>query len=375
MATGDPVSVKENEYAIIETAYQKGWVQPCPPPARTGKSVAVVGSGPAGLAAADLLNKRGHSVTVYERDDRVGGLLMYGIPNMKLEKQVIDRRADILKAEGIRFVTGCDVGRDIPARQLADQYDALVLACGAKEARDLPVEGRDAQGIYFAVDFLSAVTKSLLDSDFADGACPTAQGKDVLIIGGGDTGNDCVGTSIRQGCASVTQLEMMPCPPTERAENNQWPEWPRVLKVDYGQEESIAVFGKDPREYQTTVKSFYKDEKGQVSGARIARLAPQKDEATGRTLMVPTGEEYDLPCQLVLIAAGFTGCEEYLPQDLGLERTTRGTLADRDYATALPKVFTCGDMRRGQSLVVWALREGTEAAAAVDRYLMGYTNL
>lgn len=375
MATRDPVSVKENEYAIVETAYEKGWIRPCPPPTRTGKSVAVVGSGPAGLAAADLLNKRGHSVTVYEREDRVGGLLMYGIPNMKLEKQVIDRRVDIMKEEGVRFITSCDVGRDIPAQQLMDQYDAVVLACGAKEPRDLAVEGRDAGEIYFAVDFLSAVTKSLLDSGLTDGACPTAKDKDVLIIGGGDTGNDCVGTAIRQGCSSVTQLEMMPCPPTQRAPGNDWPQWPRVLKVDYGQQESIAVFGKDPREYQTTVKAFYKDENGKVSGARIARLAPQKDEATGRTMMVPTGEEYDLPCQMVLIAAGFTGCEEYLPQAFGLEKTARGTLADQEYATALSKVFTCGDMRRGQSLVVWALREGAEAAAQVDRYLMGYTNL
>ncbi|MCI6083844.1 glutamate synthase subunit beta, partial [bacterium] len=241
--TGNPVTVKENEHAIIEYGYDNGLLTPCPPPARTGKTVAVVGAGPAGLAVADYLNKRGHTVTVYEREDRLGGLLMYGIPNMKLEKQVIDRRTDIMKAEGITFVTGADIGGSVCAEEVLNTHDAVVLACGAKEARDINVPGRDAQGIYFAVDYLTSVTRSLLDSGFADGRAVNAAGKKVLVIGGGDTGNDCVGTAIRQGCAGVVQLEMMPCPPAERAPSNAWPEWPKVLKTDYGQQEAIAVFG------------------------------------------------------------------------------------------------------------------------------------
>ena len=373
MTTGDAVTVKENERAIVEYGYENGVIHAVPPPARTGKTVAVVGAGPAGLSVADLLNKRGHKVTLYERDDRVGGLLMYGIPNMKLEKWVIDRRVDILKEEGIKFVTGCNVGVDITAEELAARYDAVVLCCGAKQARDLSVPGRDADGVYFAVDYLTSVTRSLLDSGLTDGKAVSAAGKSVLVIGGGDTGNDCVGTAIRQGCQSVVQLEMMPCPPVERAPGNEWPEWPRVLKTDYGQQEAIARFGSDPRVYQTTVKEFYKNEAGQLCGARIARLESQLVD--GRRAMVPTGEEYDIPCELALIAAGFTGCEPYVAEAFGVEMTSRGNVADDHYATNQPKVFVCGDMRRGQSLVVWALREGRDTAAVVDESLMGYTNL
>ena len=373
---GDPVSTKENEYAIIENAYSEGYAAAKPPVVRTGKKVAVIGSGPSGLAAADLLNQRGHQVTVFERSDRVGGLLMYGIPNMKLEKQVIDRRVNIMKAEGIDFVTCADVGGSTPAQDVLDAHDAVVLACGAKQARDINAPGRDAQGIYFAVDYLTSVTRSLLDSGFSDGKAVSAKDKKVLVIGGGDTGNDCVGTAIRQGCASVTQLEMMPCPPTERTAANAWPEWPKVLKTDYGQQEAIAVFGSDPRIYQTTVKEFYKDEAGQVCGALIAKLESKVvDEATGRRAMVPTGEEFAIECDLVLIAAGFTGCQPYVAEAFGVDLTKRGTVADTKYATNVPHVFTCGDMRRGQSLVVWALREGRDAAAEVDKSLMGYTNL
>lgn len=373
MTTGDPVTVKENERAVVEYGYENGVLHAVPPPSRTGKRVAVVGTGPSGLSVADLLNKRGHKVTMYERSDRVGGLLMYGIPNMKLEKWVIDRRVDILKEEGIDFVTCVDVGRDITAQELTEQYDAVVLCCGAKQPRDIGVPGMDAGGIYFAVDYLTSVTKSLLDSNFADGKAITAQGKKVLVIGGGDTGNDCVGTSIRQGCTAVTQLEMMPCPPVSRAPGNDWPEWPRVLKTDYGQQEAIAKFGSDPRLYKTTVKEFYKNEAGQVCGALIAKLESQVVD--GRRMMVPTEEEFPIECDLVLIAAGFTGCEKYVAEAFDVELTPRGTVADRNYATNRSKIFTCGDMRRGQSLVVWALREGRDTAAVVDAYLMGYTNL
>ena len=319
------------------------------------------------------MNKRGHRVTIYEREDRAGGLLMYGIPNMKLEKWVIDRRVKILQDEGIEFIFNADVGSTVSADELKARYDAVVLCCGAKKARDITAPGRDAQGIYFAVDYLTSVTRSLLDSNFADGKAVNAAGKKVLVIGGGDTGNDCVGTAIRQGCESVMQLEMMPCPPAARAPGNDWPEWPRVLKTDYGQQEAIARFGSDPRVYQTTVKEFYKNEVGQVCGALIAKL--KSEVVDGRRQMVPTGEEFTVDCDLVLIAAGFTGCEAYVADAFGVELTKRGTVADVKYATTDPKVFACGDMRRGQSLVVWALREGRDTAAVVDEKLMGYTNL
>ena len=377
MATGAPVAVRENEHAIVEYGYASGALKPVPPPVRTGKNVAVVGAGPAGLAVADLLNKRGHTVTIYDREDRPGGLLMYGIPNMKLDKSVIERRVNLMKEEGIQFVPGADVGGNVSAQELLDQFDAVVLCCGAKQPRDLPVPGREAPGIHFAVDYLTSVTRSLLNSQFADGQAISAEGKRVLVIGGGDTGNDCVGTAIRQGCASVVQLEMMPCPPDQRTPSNGWPEWPRVRKTDYGQQEAIAVFGQDPRLYQTTVKEFLRGEDGRVCGAVISKLESRVvDEATGRRAMVPTGEEFTLDCDLVLIAAGFVGCQPYVADAFGLELSNRGTVVtEAPYTTSDPHVFVCGDMRRGQSLVVWALREGQDAAAAVDRYLMGYTNL
>ena len=375
---GDAVSTKENEKTIIEYAFEHGYVEPEIPAVRTGKKVAVIGSGPSGLAAADLLNMRGHSVTVYERADRVGGLLMYGIPNMKLEKWVVDRRVAHLKAEGVEFITNADVGRNVKAQTLIKDYDAIVLACGAANPRDIKAEGRDANGIYFAVDYLKSVTKSLLDSDFKDKKYIDPKDKNVVVIGGGDTGNDCVGTSIRLGCKSITQLEMMPKAPDERAANNPWPQWPKVCKTDYGQEEAIAVFGHDPRIYQTTVKEFVKDKNGNLKKLVCVKLESKKDEKTGRFMMAEVaGSEFELPCEMVLIAAGFLGSQKYVTDAFGVEvdaRTNVKTAPDA-FATSVPKVFAAGDMHIGQSLVVRAIRQGRDVAKEVDKYLMGYTNL
>lgn len=375
---GDPVSIKENEHAIIEKAYETGAAGPKPPHLRTDKKIAVIGSGPSGLAAADQLNKRGHNVTVFEREDRVGGLLMYGIPNMKLEKKVIDRKINVMKEEGVTFVTGANVGKNYKAAKLLKEFDSVVLACGASNPRDINVPGRDAEGIYFAVDFLKSTTKSLLNSNLEDGNYISAKDKHVIVIGGGDTGNDCVGTAIRHGCASVTQLEMMPKLPEKRTENNSWPEWPRILKTDYGQEEAIAVFGHDPRIYQTTVKEFVKDESGKLVKAILVSLKAEKNPETGRMSMVPVeGSEKEVPADLVLIAAGFLGAQSYVADAFGVELNARTNVATEagKYATNVEKVFTAGDMHRGQSLVVWAIHEGRDVAKEVDKYLMGYTNL
>lgn len=375
---GDPVCSKENELAIIENAYAQGYVKPEPPKVRTGKKVAVIGSGPSGLAAADLLNRRGHFVTVYERSDRVGGLLMYGIPNMKLEKRFIERKVKLMEEEGITFITGKDVGKDIRAEKIMEEYDRVVLACGASNPRDINAPGRDAKGIYFAVDFLKANTKSLLDSNLTDGKNISAKGKHVVIIGGGDTGNDCVGTSIRHGCKSVTQIEMMPKAPDKRAENNPWPEWPKICKTDYGQEEAIAVFGHDPRIYESTVKEFIKDAKGNLKAVKIVKLAWKKDEKTGRMAMSEVaGSEQVLDADIVLIAAGFLGSQKYVTDafKVAVNQRTNVDTKPGEHITNVENVFAAGDMRRGQSLVVWAIREGREAAEEVDKSLMGYTNL
>ena len=377
-ANGDAVTVKANEYGIIENAYIEGFAAPQPPKVRTGKKIAVIGSGPSGLAAADQLNRRGHSVTVFERSDRIGGLLMYGIPNMKLEKHVIDRKVDVMKAEGVEFRTNVNVGKDVKAEQLLKEYDRVILACGASNPRDIKVPGRDANGIHFAVDFLKSTTKSLLDNGLTDGTYISAKGKNVMVIGGGDTGNDCVGTSIRHGAKSVLQLEMMPKLPDERTEDNLWPQWPRVCKTDYGQEEAIEVFGHDPRVYQTTVKEFIKDKNGNLKSAVLVKLQPEKDKKTGRMMMKEVaGSEYSVDVELVLIAAGFLGSESYVTKAFGVETNARTNVAtpDGSFKTNVENIFAAGDMRRGQSLVVWAIREGRDVAREVDESLMGYTNL
>jgi glutamate synthase (NADPH/NADH) small chain len=375
---GDAVCTKENEMAIIEHAYANGLAGPKPPKARTGKRIAVIGSGPSGLAVADQLNQRGHLVTVYERADRIGGLLRYGIPNMKLEKHIIDRKLNVMKDEGVEFVTEANIGQNIKAKKIMDDYDAVVLAVGASNPRDINAPGRDADGIYFAVDFLTATTKSLLDSDLTDGKYISAKDKNVIVIGGGDTGNDCVGTCIRHGCKSVTQLEMMPKAPDVRSESNPWPQWPLVCKTDYGQEEAIAVFGHDSRIYTTTVKEFKKDKKGKLCKVVTVQLESKVDEATGRRMMVPVdGTEKELPCELVLIAAGFLGTQKYLTDAFGVEVNQRTNIKTDDgkFATNVAGVFAAGDCHTGQSLVVKAIRQGRDCAREVDKYLMGYTNL
>lgn len=372
----EAVTIHDNELYIIEKAFESGYMKPQIPKVRSDKKIAVIGSGPAGLAVADLLNRRGHNVTVYERDDRIGGLLMYGIPNMKLDKKIVERRINLMKAEGVTFITNADVGRNVDAKQLLSEYDAVALCCGAKKARPLSAQGSEAQGIMFAVDWLKSVTKSLLDSDFSDKNFFDPKGKHVVILGGGDTGNDCTGSSIRLGAASVTQLEMMPCPPAERQPNNPWPQWPKVLKTDYGAQESIEKFGHDPRVYKTTIKEVYQKD-GKVCGIKTVQVEFKNLDGK-RTLCEIEGSEKELPADLILIAAGFLGCEDYTANAFGVPLSPRNTVATSgadSYFTGTDKVFTAGDMHRGQSLVVWAIAEGRECAREIDEYLMGYSNL
>lgn len=391
---GEAVTVHDNEKYIIENAYEKGYMKPNPPQKRSGKRVAVVGSGPSGLAVADQLNHRGHSVTVFEREDRIGGLLMYGIPNMKLDKDVILRRQKIMVSEGVEFRTGCDVGsKEFPIKDILKKYDAVVLCCGAKKARELAAAkmentGSDTKkeggaglvgGAYYAVDFLTRVTKNVLDSGNKSAGLfngsdtskkvLSAKGKNVVVVGGGDTGNDCIGTVIRQGCKTVTALEMMPKPPVTRAESNPWPEWPKVLKTDYGHEEAINRFGEDPRVFETTVKKVITDKKGALKAIETVRLS----WANGKPEEIP-GSEKEIPCEILLIAAGFVGCENYTADSFGVKLTNRGVVETPEgaYATNVPGVFTAGDMHRGQSLVVWAIAEGRACAREVDKYLIGY---
>ncbi len=372
-----PVTIKNIECTIIDKGFEEGWVKPEPPEKRTGKKVAVVGSGPAGLACAAQLNRAGHWVTVYERADRIGGLLMYGIPNMKLEKQLVQRRVDLLAAEGVKFVTNTEIGRDIPAPQLRQEFDALVFCGGATKPRDLPIEGRTLKGIHFAVEFLHANTKSLLDSNLANGQYISAQGKHVIIIGGGDTGTDCVGTSMRHGCASLTQLEILARPADTRQADNPWPEWPKVYKLDYGQEEAKARFGDDPRVYFTTGEKFVGDANGNVKEMHVVDVAWSKNAQGAFIPQRVPGSERVLKADLVLLAMGFLGPEDSVIEQLGVKRDPRSN-AEAEYgqfATSVPGVFAAGDCRRGQSLIVWAINEGRGAARECDRYLMGATDL
>jgi len=375
--TEPAVTIKHIECSIIDKGFEEHWVLPEPPAFRTGKKVAVVGSGPAGLSAAAQLNKAGHWVTVFERADRVGGLLMYGIPNMKLDKKkVVERRVNLMEAEGIKFMTNCEVGVNLGADQLLNDFDAVVLACGATKPRDLPAPGRNLKGVHFAMEFLHANTKSLLDSDHADGKFISAKGKDVIVIGGGDTGTDCVGTSLRHGCKSLVQFEILPKPPLDRAPDNPWPQWPKVYKLDYGQEEAAALFGDDPRTYLINTKQFVGDAEGHVKELHTVRIEWAKDNGKFQMREVP-GSEHTFPAQLVLLAMGFLGPEDQLLEKLDVERDPRSN-AKADYgkyATSIPGVFAAGDMRRGQSLVVWAINEGRGAARECDRYLMGETVL
>ncbi len=374
----DPVTIKNIELAIIEKGFEEGWIAPEPPAVRTGKKVAVVGSGPAGLACADLLNRAGHNVTVFERADRIGGLLIYGIPNMKLDKQVVQRRIDLMAAEGVNFVTRTEVGKDLPADRLLQDFDAVVLCGGATKPRDLPVEGRELKGIHFAMEFLTANTRNLLGSSLLDSEAATisARAKDVIVIGGGDTGTDCVGTSLRHGCRSLNQFEILDRPPTSRQPDNPWPEWPKVLKTDYGQEEAIAVFGGDPRTFNIQTKRFVGDENGHVKEIHTVQVEWVREN--GRLFPREiAGSEQVWPAQLVLLAMGFLGPEDQLLAQLGVERDPRSNVKAEygKFATSVAGVFSAGDMRRGQSLVVWAIHEGRGAAREVDRYLMGKTDL
>lgn len=371
-----PVTIKNIENAIIDRGFEEGWVTFSVPTVRTGRKVAIVGSGPAGLAAADQLNKVGHAVTVYEREDRIGGLLMYGIPNMKLDKQVVDRRIELLRQAGVVFVTDADVGKTIDAETLRADNDALVLATGATLPRDLPIPGRELDGIHFAMDYLTANTRSLLDSGLEDGKYTNAKGRHVIVIGGGDTGTDCIGTAVRHGCRSMVNLELLQRPPAQRAADNPWPEWPLIFRTDYGHEEAAKQFGADPRKYAVLSKEFISDGAGKVAGLRTVQVQWEFQDGEWQMFEIP-GSESVLETDFVLLAMGFLGPESYLADTLGLERDARSNyLAGHgEFQTSVPGIFTAGDCRRGQSLVVWAINEGRGVARAVDEYLQGISTL
>ncbi|MGP0584942.1 glutamate synthase subunit beta [Paenibacillus timonensis] len=375
---GQPVTIKTIEQAIIDKGFEEGWVVPEPPEKRTGRKVAVVGSGPAGLACAAQLNKAGHEVTVYERSDRIGGLLMYGIPTMKLDKSVVQRRVDLLAAEGVKFVTNTEIGKDIQAQQLVDEFDAVVLCGGATKPREFNIEGSHLNGVHYAMPFLNGTIKSYLDSGLTDGQYLSAEGKDVIVIGGGDTGSDCVATALRHGCSSITQFGTHAKAPLERdSVNNPWPQFPNVYTLDYAQEEAKALFGSDPREFSIMTTRFVGDENGNLKELHTVQIQRIVDE-TGRKIYQPIpGTERVFPAQMALIAIGFDGPESTLADQLGLERDRRTNVKAKygQFKTNIDKVFAAGDMRRGQSLVVWAINEGREAAREVDKYLMGSTVL
>ena len=373
----NPVTIKSIEQAIIDRAFAAGWVKPRPPSSRTGKRVAIVGSGPAGLTAAAQLNQSGHWVTVFERADRIGGLLMYGIPNMKLEKSLVQRRTDLLAAEGIEFVVNTSVGRDYSSDRLMKEFDAIVLCGGAARPRDLLLEGRSLSGIHLAMDFLQLNTKSLLDSDQRDGRVLSAKDKAVIVIGGGDTGTDCVGTALRHGCRSLVQFEILGKPPETRTPDNPWPQWPKVYRLDYGQEEAAALFGRDPRTYSIMTKSFAGDKDGRLKAVRTVDIKWSKDENGQFRPVEIAGTEREWRAQMVLLALGFEGPEtEGLLHQIGVELDDRGNVAtDEDKMTSVSKVFAAGDMARGQSLVVWAIADGRNAARGADKFLTGETRL
>ena len=378
LGISDPaVTIKNIECAIVDKGFAEGWIKPEPPTERTGKKVAVIGSGPAGLTAAQQLNRAGHSVTVYERDDRIGGLLTYGIPNMKLDKGIVDRRLDIMRAEGVEFITNAHVGVNTDAQKLRTENDALILTCGATRPRDLPIPGRELNGVHFAMEFLLKNTKSLMDSKLEDGAYISAKGKRVIVIGGGDTGTDCIGTSIRHGCTSLVNFELLPKPPAERAPDNPWPEWPAIFRVDYGHQEAEAKFGKDPREFLVLSKRFLDDGNGNLTGVETVRVEWTKDTEGRWQMSEVPGSEETFEADLVFLAMGFLGPEDTLAEQLGLERDARSNFkADYgEYATSTEGVFAAGDCRRGQSLVVWGIAEGRGAARAVDAFLMGSSDL
>lgn len=378
LGISDPaVTIKSIEFAIIERAYEEGWVEPAVSTRGTGKRVAVIGSGPAGLACAEQLNSVGHEVTVFERADRPGGLLMFGIPNMKLGKTLVQRRIDVMIAAGVHFLTGVEVGVDIAVEELNRDFDAIVLCIGAARPRDLTVPGRHLDGVCFAMDFLHGNTKSLLDSTHTDGRYLSAAGQDVVVIGGGDTGTDCVATALRHGCRSLVQFEIMPRPPEHRAPDNPWPQWPRIYKMDYGQAEAAAVFGDDPRAYSVQTTELLGDEAGRVRGLRTVDVA-WRANGDGRSSPQPMpGTTREWPAQMVILALGFLGPEEELLSGLGVTRDGRSNVATLGgrFQTGAPRVFAAGDARRGQSLVVWAIHEGRAAAREVDHWLMGETNL
>jgi len=375
--TDPPVAIKSIEQAIIDRGFEEGWVVPNPPDKRTGKKIGVVGSGPAGLAAAAQLNKAGHKVTVYERADRIGGLLTYGIPNMKLDKSIVKRRIDLMKEEGIEFVVNTEIGKDIPATDLKSKYDALILAGGATNPRDLPIDGRELNGIHFAMDFLHADTKSLLDTNHEDGNYISAKDKHVIVIGGGDTGTDCVSTSLRHECETLTQFEILPKPPKTRSDANPWPEWPNVYKLDYGQEEARKKYGEDPRQYEVMTQKFVGDGNGNVKELHTVQVKWETGD-NGRMKPVEVeGSHKVWKADLVLLAMGFLGPENPVLEQLKVERDDRSNAKAEhgEYNTNVDGVFAAGDMRRGQSLIVWAINEGRGAARECDRWLMGRTEL